>query len=357
MFKINKFLFLTISLLLFNLSAADEWSLAEKVTNNAVAVADVSGQKILFSFNGLSENKTVNSIHAKAFSYNLETQISKQLANLPDNKPRLASIAVTVNNRIFVLGGYTVANDHTEVSTPEVYEYRPLENNYKLTTKIPVPVDDTVALVYLDRYIYLISGWHDDDNVNLVQVYDTTNNQWFNATPFPGAPVFGHAGGIVGNQFVIADGVKVIRVKDGKRQYGASNENWFATIDIDNPAKIVWNKIKKHPFKPLYRMGAVGLNKLKSIIFVGGSDNPYNYNGIGYNLQPSQPSPEIFSYDLNTKRWYVHQPMKQASMDHRGLLATKSKRGDYELYLMGGMAKNQVVLNKIQKIIIAQGIK
>ena len=38
---------------------------------------------------------------------------------------------------------------------------------------MPVPVDDSVALSYKERYIYLISGWHNDGNVNLVQVYDT----------------------------------------------------------------------------------------------------------------------------------------------------------------------------------------
>lgn len=26
---------------------------------------------------------------------------------------------------------------------------------------MPVPVDDSVALVYRDRYVYLVSGWHE----------------------------------------------------------------------------------------------------------------------------------------------------------------------------------------------------
>jgi hypothetical protein len=42
---------------------------------------------------------------------------------------------------------------------------------------MPVPVDDDISLPYQSRYIYLISGWHNDGNVNLVQLYDTKTNQ------------------------------------------------------------------------------------------------------------------------------------------------------------------------------------
>ena len=339
----NFFLILTV----FSISflQAQEFQLPEAVSNNAVAIATVNGQPTLFSFNGLSQGKTYNDIHAKAYSVNLVTSQSKSITSLPDGKGRLASIAVALNNRIFVIGGYTVAADHSEVSTPEIYEYLPLENIYRLITKMPVPVDDTVALVYQERYIYLVSGWHDSGNVKLVQVYDSLENRWFNATPFPGAPVFGHAGGIVNNQFLIVDGVKVNSVVNGKREYGPSDENWLGRIDNEDPSAIHWTKIKKHPFKPLYRMAATGLREKQQIIFAGGSINPYNYNGIGYNKKPSNASSNLFSYDLSKSTWQVYPSLHYASMDHRGLLQTEE-----ELYIVGGMGEDQKVLATIQTI-------
>jgi len=78
-----------------------------------------------------------------------------------------------------------------------------------------IPVDDTVALVYQDRYIYLISGWHDVGNITDVQILDTKNKRWYFGTPFPGQPVFGHAGGIVANNIVVIDGVKVAGLNEG----------------------------------------------------------------------------------------------------------------------------------------------
>lgn len=349
-----KNIFLLFTIFSISFLQAKEIELPEAVSNNAVAIASVNGQPTLFSFNGLSQGKTFKDIHAKAFSINLVTHISQSIASLPDGKGRLASIAVTLNNRIFVIGGYTVAADHSEVSTSQIYEYLPLKNKYRLAAEMPVPVDDTVALVYQNRYIYLISGWHDSGNsksrgnVNLVQVFDSQQERWFNATSFPGAPVFGHAGGIVGEQILIVDGVKVNAVVNGKRQYGPSDENWHGQIDLKDPAVIRWTKIKKHPFKPLYRMASAGIKQNQQIIFAGGSDNPYNYNGIGYDKVPSEASSEIFSYDLKHDNWRVYSPMPRASMDHRGLL-----QSDGVLYIVGGMGDNQDVLATIQTVLLS----
>jgi len=330
---------------------ACELKLPEAVSNNAVTIASVDGELTLFSFNGLGDGKTYQDVHGKAFSVNLKTKKAKIIASLPDGLGRLASIAVTLNNRILVIGGYTVAKDHAEVSTSQVFEYFPLKNKYQKISDMPVPVDDTVAFIYQQRYVYLVSGWHDTANVNLVQVFDSKERHWFNATPFPGAPVFGHAGGIVGNKFLIVDGVKVKRVVDGKREYGPSDETWYAEIDKNDPAVIYWKKISKHPFKPLYRMASVGVPDSQQIVFAGGSDNPYNYNGVGYNGIASEPSSKIFSYDVRNSRWQNLGLLNNPSMDHRGLLLA-----DDGLYIVGGMGKEQEVLNAIQKIDLSQVI-
>ena len=92
-------------------------------------------------------------------------------------------------------------------------------------------------------------------------------------------------------------------------------------------------------------MAATGLinpvSQAKEIIFVGGSHNPYNYNGIGYNGKPSEPSNEIWYYNLDTNNWKISKT-ETATMDHRGLLVIDAK-----LLTIGGMTKNQQVLKGI----------
>ncbi|MBV1910770.1 MAG: hypothetical protein KUG78_15840 [Kangiellaceae bacterium] len=337
--------FFALSLMSISSMVLCEISLPQGISNNAVAKANVNGETILFSFSGLTSGKTYKDVVSTVYSVNLATGKVNSLPGLPDGVGRLASVAATVNEQIYLFGGYSVAADHSEVSTPEVYRFNPLNNSYQLVSSMPIPVDDSVALVYMNRYVYLVSGWHNTDNVSLVQVYDSKDNVWFEATPFPGAPVFGHAAGIVDNQFIVADGVKVNGRVNGKNQYGPSDENWLAVIDRKDPKIIHWEKIPKHPFIPLYRMAATGVDSRVKIVFAGGSDNPYNFNGIGYDGNPSRPSGEVFAFDLEKHQWEKLNSLSKKTMDHRGLLDVNGT-----LYTLGGMGEKQQVLTGIQMI-------
>ena len=51
------------------------------------------------------------------------------------------------------------------------------------------------------------------------------------------------------------------------------------------------------------------------IYFSGGTDNPYNYNGIGYNGVPAEPSPVTFAFSLRSGEVGDHQ-REHAESDH-----------------------------------------
>lgn len=316
-------------------------NLPEPVSNNAVASVAAGESLFVYSFMGISESKTYKDIHSKAFKYNVEKNTWRSIEDVPGDSGRLAATAATVGGKIYIFGGYTVAEDDSETSVPDVYLLDPLIDEFSLIGKMPVPVDDAVSLVYKDRYIYLISGWHNNDNVKNVQVFDTHNYEWQQATPFPGPPVFGHAGGIAGSKIVIADGVKVIEGgKEGDRSFTMSPESWLGFIEKDNIAEINWKKLPKHPGEARYRMAAIGDEE--RIIFAGGSSNPYNYNGIGYNGEPSVPDSSIFAYSLKESAWQELAVAPVATMDHRALI----KAGD-RYYLVGGMLNQQKVSDRV----------
>lgn len=318
--------------------------LAKAVSNNAVVAAKTNGQWSVYSFNGLLPDKDVESVSNLTLKYHLPSRESRVISNVPYSQGRLASIAVTLKNQVYLFGGYTVSQDHQEKSMADVYRFNPATEQYQLFTNMPISVDDTVALVYQQRYIYLISGWHDVGNVSTVQVLDTQNKKWFYATPYPGKAVFGHAAGIVGNQMVVADGVQVIGVKDSKRQFAMSNVSYQGDIDANDFTLIDWKKLPQHPGKGRYRMAAVGLPEQNMVIFAGGSDNPYNYNGIGYNGIPSKPSDEVFAWDLKKQQWREMAKMSRPSMDHRAMLNIDGK-----LFIVGGMLKGQVVTDSVYR--------
>lgn len=323
----------------------------DKVTNNAVTQVTIKNQTYLLSFSGLSGDKTYQDVHNKAYVYNVSKNRWQMISPVPLSNNnlkltnnlvgRLASVATAIKNKAYIFGGYTVAKDHTEVSVPDVYSYDLLTDTYQLLAPMPVPVDDSVALSYQNKYIYLVSGWHNSGNVNLVQVYNIETNQWMQATPFPGKPVFGHAGGIVGNKMLICDGVAIKIHEKVRRSYQDEAACYLGMINAKQPSKIDWRLIKHPTNNARYRMAALGIEHKQQIVFVGGSSNPYNYNGIGYNSEPSQPSDEIWRFNLIEQQWKI-QRSTNATMDHRGLLHIDGK-----LLTLGGMGTNQHILDSV----------
>ncbi len=316
--------------------------LPEPATNNAVAAVDLDDGTALFSFLGLGAAKTWEDTKAGALMLRPGAGEWVELGQVP-GPGRLASVAVAVSDKVYIFGGYTVAADGSEVSVPEVYALDTGTLEYTRRMSMPVPVDDAVAFAYADRYIYLVSGWHNSGNVNLVQVYDTALNNWFQATPHPGSAVFGHAGGIAGKTLVICDGVRIVVRQDESRSFEATSECYRGEIDDTDLARMDWYSIPPHPGPARYRVAATGIQHNSSeIVFAGGTDNPYNYDGIGYDGNTSEPAPQVFSWLVAERRWKMYGSLDTPSMDHRGLLTV----GD-QFVIVAGMRAGQEVSGEV----------
>jgi N-acetylneuraminic acid mutarotase len=317
-------------------------SLPMAITNNAVALIDKEDGYRLVTALGLNEGKQWNNTESRAMAFDYDSNRWTELSAVPGEQGRLAASAVTVAGKVYLFGGYTVSEGGEEKSLPEVWLLDEATGNWSEYSRMPVPVDDSVVLVYQDRYIYLISGWHDVGNVNLVQVLDTRTAAWQQATPYPGIAVFGHSGGISKDQIVVCDGVGINYPTDGSsRQFLASSECWLGRIDQDNFRRINWQPLPAHPGVSRYRM-ASGADKDQRIWFAGGSDNPYNYDGMGYNGIASEPESQMFSYDLRKKQWTCHGHLASGTMDHRGM-----PWHDGWFYIIGGMRAGQQVSHSV----------
>ncbi|WP_394173826.1 Kelch repeat-containing protein [Thalassotalea litorea] len=321
-------------------------ALPEPVTNNAVAKVSNPDGEYLISFMGLGAGKTYKDVHNRALALKIGDSTWQSIASVPASLSlpgRLASVAVGVNEYAYLFGGYTVAKDHSEISSPDVFRYDIRHDRYKRLAPMPVPVDDSVALVYQQRYIYLVSGWHNAGNVNLVQVYDILTDSWQQASPFLGQPVFGHAGAIIGGHMIICDGVKVVPKLNARREYAPEGQCLSGIIDDKNPLDIDWRLIPHPTGYGRYRMAAGATNS--HFVFVGGSENPYNYNGVGYNGVPSKANGDIWLYSAKDSHWQVITAgdANPATMDHRGLITV----GEH-LLTIGGMNSNQKVLNNVE---------
>ncbi len=324
-------------------TTAGAWStlkpLYDPVSNNAVASLHQGKRTFLFSFMGIGSKRTWDAVTPDAWSYDTLSGEWVQLPAVPGQAGRLAAAAAGVNDRVFLFGGYTVDAQGNEVSLSSVDIFDLKARGWRRGSDIPVPVDDMAIGIYRNRHIYLISGWSQHDNVRHVQVYDSEKDRWHQATPIAGTPVFGHAGAIAEDTIVYVGGA--FRNPNGASpRYVASHEAWMGKIDRGDPTKITWTKLPAPPSRARYRIAAGASGR--RIVFSGGTDNPYNYNGIGYDGRPSEPVATTFVWSLDRNGWELLPDNPVPTMDHRGLAPTRDG-----LVLMGGMEAGHKVSNRL----------
>ncbi len=163
-------------------------------------------------------------------------------------------------------------------------------------------------------------------------------DHWLEGTPFPGIPVFGHAGAIVNDSIVYVDGAKKNTGGEGPK-YVATDECWTGKIDRHDPKKITWSKLPAHPGVARYRIAAGGSDRDQKVYFAGGSDTVYDFSGIGLDGKPAEPSAVIFAFNVKTNSWETIQAnAPNPTMDQRGLVVADG------LIAIGGMTKGQQVV-------------
>lgn len=294
------------------------------IANNAVAATNTT----IVSMLGLTSGKTHADITNATTLW--QPDHSTPAAAVP-GPGRLASAAVTIAPHILLFGGYTVAPDGTEVSVPGIDRYDPTTDTWNPGPSMPIPVDDAVVARWRDR-IVLVSGWSNDDNVSEVQWLEPAASTWSTGTPIPGPPVFGHAGGVLHDTVVFCDGVE--RLHEGPVKYRAVQACFAGDIDPDDPSTITWRPIPPHPGPARYRIGAGTWHARDLLVFAGGTANPYNYDGIGYDGVPAEPVTDVFAWD--GEGWLELPPLPEPRMDLRGLV----ELGD-SLYLVGGLDEHR----------------
>lgn len=321
--------------------------LPEPVSNNAVASTTIRGKTYIASFMGIAPGKQYSDIHNKVWMHTLGEFGWHDLPDVPSQqrlKGRIAASAVALNNNFFVFGGFTVNPDGSEQTAADSYRLDPITKRYTKLNKMPVPVDDAVALTYQNRYIYLVSGWSDHGNVNLVQLFDNYTQRWSQATPFPGKPVFGLAGAMVDNKMLLCDGVALEYYADKKRTYQSQPACYLGIVG-SNANQIDWRLIPHPTGTARYRMAGINtkVNGQELMAFIGGSVTPYNFNGIGYNGTAAEPDGKVWVFSPSEQRW-LNAADTTAVMDLRGLVEV-----DGEIYSVGGMTGSQQVSNKLVK--------
>ncbi len=305
------------------------------------AVASLRGGLDLYSLMGIGPKKTWDDVTNQVYILHLTSAKWSDGRPVPGVAGRLAASAMGAKGQIFLFGGYVVDGQGTEITVPDVNAYSPDNHRWYRAADIPVPVDSAVIGMNHDRYIYLVGGRSKNGPVNNVQVYDAEKNTWSQATPFPGTPVFGLAGGLADDAIVFVDGAK--KNPAGGFPYVASDECWLGRIDHKDPDKIEWSKLPPHPGPAHFGIVAGAGEKDRRIVFSGGTVSPHDYKGLDFDGKPAEVSAVSFDYDLHAKRWEtISEETYDVRSDSGGILSTPIGS-----VILGGMVKNQAVTARV----------
>jgi N-acetylneuraminic acid mutarotase len=260
---------------------------------------------------------------------------------VPGVAGRLGASAIGARGQIFLFGGYVVDAQGNEITISDVNAYVPGNQRWYRAADMPVPVDSAVVGVNRDRYIYLVGGRSKSGPVNNVQVYDAEKDSWSQATPLPGAPVFGHAGGLADDDIVYIDGA--MKNTAGGAPYVAAEECWLGKIDRKDPNKIEWSKLPAHPGAAHFGIASGASDRDHRIYFSGGSAAPHDFKGMTYDGHPAEVSTVTFAFNLHGKQWEaITEDTYDPRMDSRGILETPLGP-----VVLGGMARNQAVTARV----------
>lgn len=304
------------------------------VTGNAVA--SLRGGLDVFSLMGVGPKKTWDDISNQVYQLHLSSAKWSTGHPVPGVAGRLGASAIGAKSQIFLFGGYVVDAQGNEMTIGDVNSYLADAKRWYRAEDMPVPVDSAVIGVTHDRYIYLIGGRSKNGPVNNVQVYDIEKNAWSQATPFPGTPVFGHAGGLTDETIVYVDGAK--KNTGAGAPYVASDECWIGRIDHKDPNKIEWSKLPAHPGPGRFGIVA-GVGDGHKILFSGGTALPHNYKGLDFEGKPADLSSVSFEYELHGNKWAtLAEDTFDVRTDSRGILITP-----IGAMILGGMVNNHAV--------------
>jgi N-acetylneuraminic acid mutarotase len=308
------------------------------VAGNVVVVP--RGGLDVYSLMGIGPKKTWDDITNKVYVLNLKSGKWTESRPVPGVAGRLGASGIVVRGKIFLIGGYVVDGQGTELTANDVNAFFPQDRRWYRGEDIPVPVDSAVIGEDHDRYIYIVGGRSKNGPVNNVQVYDVQQNTWSQATPFPGTPVFGHAGGLTDGTIIFVDGAK--KNPSGGSAYISSDECWSGKIERKDPNKITWTKLSPHP--GVGRFGIVaGVVESHKILFSGGTTVPHNFRGLDAGGKPAPFADATFAYDEHGNQWEtIDQDTEDLRTDTRGIVTTP-----IGALIVGGMLRDQSVTGRV----------
>jgi N-acetylneuraminic acid mutarotase len=324
----------------FSISALSQWEmqkvadLPKKISNSAVVGFQDLIDSYAYTFAGIDSTKLYSGIHLSSFKYSFLSNSWSTLPDLPDTLGKIAASASIVKNKIYIIGGYHVRANGSEISSNKVHVFNPQSNVFETdAANCPYGIDDQVQAVWRDSLIFVVTGWSNTGNVATVRSFNPTSNTWQSATAVPNTTVFkafGATATIINDTIFYYGGASTLT------NFPSNNKLRKGVINPNDATQITWTDITNANAPTNYR--GVGFEADGKALWYGGSNLSYNYDGIPYTgAAQAFPNASIANFGSTLTQTLV----SYGRMDFRGI----AKLGFNQWLLVGGMDSMKNVTN------------
>ncbi|KPA09836.1 Ig family protein [Candidatus Magnetomorum sp. HK-1] len=250
-----------------------------------------------YIFTGTSADANDQKSLSTVREYNPYSDVWTNKAHM--NVARMEHTSEVVNNKIYVFGGISSANEH--LSSVEEYDL----NTDKWTVKKNMPATRIRSgTSSTGNIIYLYGGYRDKKSSKVLETYDVLNDSWSTKASLP-TTVVSVDGVVIDNEFhIISYGDYLV--------YNFLNDSWTSFPSYNDDPNFLGNAIN------------ISIDKT---IFVINND-------------------KFYSYDVNLQKWNEHLP---ALCDPRSDLGVGVV--DNKIYIIGGFfGKTQKSTNSVEVI-------
>ncbi len=274
------FLILTLAPIAFSGPAVTKTvlnNLPEKALFNAVAV---KGKIYAFKFS----NEDFKISGGEVYAYDVKTGqwTARAIAALKRSNPSL----VQVDNRMFVIGGFSAPN----TPTAAVEEYVPAKDSWIPRKDMPTP-RARMGIVLLDGRIYALGGRiQDSRHTDAVEAYDPATDTWSQKQKLSSPGMGVNAAAAHGKIYKL----KTTQIRDGR---------WTMLMDFEefDPVTNLWTK--KAPWT--FEREPLEMTVIDGRLFVFGA---------GAFSKPDAHS--LREYDFPSDRWLIRKDMPLATAAH-----------------------------------------
>lgn len=270
-----------------------------------------------------------------------------QSSELPESLSSHA--AASTNQKVYVLGGY-LWGQSPYVPLDTVYEYSPDAGTWSIKAAMPTPRAYLTAVTVENR-IYAIGGYgvSHDDVLGTVEMYDPETNTWASREPMP-TPRFGLAAAVANGKIYVFGGMRFGASLATLEEYDPETDSWAVKASMPRPVvyhggasvngKIysigggsdigvppVWEydpminswTTKSNMITPRYALAVAMVNNLV-----------YAIGGVKYVAGGDSYSSIVEAYDPHTDLW-----VSKASMQNVAYEFAATTLGD-KIYALGG---------------------